>query len=360
VKAGGPLQPARMRLAPVATGTLLLISLLAAAADPAAAQQTRAVVGLVHADALTIERPIRTAPAVLGVHGSRGCLRDATAAALGLTAPWTTVDPHPAGDVREHRGEAAEDEYRIRYDRLALVGGSAAVASFVAMEVQRRRWWQDRSTSFRVMNDWEYVLWADKLGHFFSTSLFARLYTASLRWSGVSERDALLWGTVAGWTQLLYYEILDGFGPQWGFSPGDVLFNTIGAAFTYAQGRMDYLQPFDMKVSYWPSGWEGKNFTDDYAGQTWWITVNPNRALGGRGEAFPGWLNLTVGYGARDRNEMDFLTTPHVYLGVDLELRGLPIDHPLWNEAVEWLRYLHLPAPALRLTPRPMLLLFAF
>jgi|GEM_PF-1049735 len=249
----------------------------------------------------------------------------------------------------------------LRPMRLALIGGASVGAAFAVMDVQRRRWWDDRNPRFRVMNDWEYVLWADKFGHFYSTSFFSRLYTASLLWSGVPEADAHLYGALAGWTQLLYYEILDGFGPEWGFSPGDALFNTFGAGFTYAQYRVPYLRAFDLKASYWPSGWEGKNFTDDYAGQTWWVTANPHLALAGpTGEAFPPWLNVAVGYAARDRNEWDFLTTPYVYLGLDLELRGLPIDHPVWNAAVEWLRYVHLPAPAVRLTPRPALILLAY
>jgi len=255
----------------------------------------------------------------------------------------------------------ALDVQGVRPWRLAIVGGTAAAGAFAVMDYQRRRWWADRNPRFRIMNDWEYVAWADKFGHVFSTSFFSRVYYTSLRWSNVPERDAQFWGAAAGWTQLLYYEILDGFGPEWGFSPGDFLFNTIGATYTFAQWRVPYLQAFDLKVSYWPSGWEDKNFTDDYKGQTWWMTANLNRALpGSLGDAFPPWLNLAVGYGARDLDEREFLTTSHVYLGLDFELRGLPIDHPVWNEVVEWLRYLHLPAPAIRLTPRPTLLLLAY
>ncbi len=253
------------------------------------------------------------------------------------------------------------DRTEIRPWRLALVGGGALGVGFAVMDVQRRRWWTERSPRFRIQNDWEYVLWSDKFGHVFSSSLYSRFYTTSLRWSGFSRDDAALYGAVAGWVQLLYYEALDGFGPIWGFSPGDLLFNTVGAGFTYAQHREPYLRAFDLKASYWPSGWEGKNLTDDYAGQTWWVTANLRGALPGRtGDAFPPWLNLAVGYAARDLDEREFLTTPYVYLGLDLELRGLPIDHPVWNAAVEWLRYIHLPAPAIRLTPRPALVLLAY
>jgi hypothetical protein len=279
-------------------------------------------------------------------------------------APLATHLPFPPKSINADSlalHHEASIETGLRPVRLAIIGGAAAAGAFAVMDAQRRRWWDERNPSFRIMNDWEYVRWADKFGHFFSTSFFSRVYYHSLRWSGVPERDAQLWGAVAGWTQLLYYEILDGFGPEWGFSPGDALFNTFGAAFTFAQWRVPYLRAYDLKVSYWPSGWEGKNFTDDYMGQTWWVTANLHHALpGASGDIFPPWLNVAVGYNARDLDEREFLTTSYVYLGLDLELRGLPIDHPVWNAAVEWLRYLHLPAPAIRLTPRPAFLLFAY
>lgn len=274
---------------------------------------------------------------------------------LGLYAP------HPLQVGQQELLDPDTEERGLRPLRLALIGGAAAAGAFAVMDVQRRKWWEERNPSFRIMNDWEYVLWADKFGHFFSTSFFSRLYKNSFVWSGMNEGTAQILGAAAGWTQLLYYEILDGFGPEWGFSPGDALFNTIGAGYTFAQWRIEYLQAFDLKVSYWPSGWEGKNFTDDYMGQRWWVTANLHHALPGKvGDFFPPWVNLAVGYSAQDLDERDFLTTPYVYVGLDLELRGLPIDHPVWNAVVGWLRYLHLPAPAVRLTPNPRFIMFAY
>ena len=245
--------------------------------------------------------------------------------------------------------------------RVAAVTGLSVGGGLAVLETQRRRWWADRSPEFRIQNDWEYVRWSDKFGHIYSSAFFTRFYRTSFRWAGLSERDAVLWGAGAAWTQMLYYEVLDGFGPRWGFSPGDLAFNTIGVGFTTAKALVPALEPFTFKASYWPSGWEGKNFTDDYAGQTIWLTANlrglaPDAAK----DLFPEWLNLAVGYGARDRDEYDFLTTSYVYLALDIEPTILPFEGKVWDTIAGWLHYGHFPAPGIRLTPRPAFVLVAY
>jgi hypothetical protein len=229
------------------------------------------------------------------------------------------------------------------------------------METQRRRWWADRSPTFHVQNAWEYVRWADKVGHVYSSSIQTRVYRSALRWSGVPEDEARLWGAVGGFTNMLFYEFLDGFGPQWGFSPGDAVANTLGVFLTAAQADDPAVDAFFLKMSYWPSGWEGKNLTDDYAGQTFWLTANPHRLAPDAAKRFlPPWLNLAVAYGARDLDERQFLTTSLVYVGLDLEPAGLPFRGKVWEALVPILRHVHFPGPAVRLTPDPAFVPFAF
>ena len=259
--------------------------------------------------------------------------------------------------------EGPEVPPRVRPWRVAAIGVGAGTAALAAMETQRRRWWDER-TEFKVQNDWGYVLGSDKFGHFFSSSFLTRFYRASFQWAGLSKAQAGHWGAGTAYASMLYYETLDGFGPQWGFDFTDLLFNTLGVGFQYAQWHWTPLEAFALKASYWPSGWitqtgEGKNPLDDYPGHTWWVTANPHH-LGA--SAFPKWINLAVGYKAtdpeaEDPSRYDFLNTPNLYVGLDWEIAGLPIDHPVWNAAVPWLRYVHLPAPAIRLTPRPRLVL---
>ncbi|MDX1420957.1 MAG: DUF2279 domain-containing protein [Rubricoccaceae bacterium] len=245
--------------------------------------------------------------------------------------------------------------------RVAALAGATVGSAVVVLEAQRRRWWQDRSPRFRVANDWAYVRWADKVGHVYSSAIQTRIYRSTLRWAGVPEPEARLWGAVGGFANMLFYEILDGFGPQWGFSPGDAVANTLGVVLATAQADDPAFDAFFLKMSYWPSGWEGKNLTDDYAGQTFWLTANPHRLAPEAAKPFlPPWLNVAAGYGARDRDALDFLTTSVVYLGVDLEPAGLPFRGKVWDALVPILRHVHVPGPAVRLTPDPAFVPFAF
>jgi hypothetical protein len=67
-----------------------------------------------------------------------------------------------------------------------------------------------------------------------------------------------------------------------------------------------------------------------------------------------------VGYGARDRDEHDFLTTSHVFVGLDLEPAGLPLRGKVWDALVPILRHVHFPGPALRITPHPAFVPLAY
>ena len=268
---------------------------------------------------------------------------------------YTRWQPAFADSLREDGPDAPT---RVRPWRVAAIGAGATTVALAAMVSQQRRWWDER-TRFKVQNDWGYVLGSDKFGHFFSSSFLARFYRSAFVWAGLSEAHAGHWGAGTAYASMLYYETLDGFGPAWGFDFTDLLFNTLGIGFQYAQWHWEPLEAFALKASYWPSGWitrtgEGKNPLDDYPGHTWWVTANPHHLGASR---FPPWLNLAVGYKATEPDELDYLTVPNLYVGVDWEIAGLPIDHPVWNAAVPWLRYLHLPAPAIRLTPRPKLVL---
>jgi hypothetical protein len=65
----------------------------------------------------------------------------------------------------------------------------------------------------------------------------------------------------------------------------------------------------------------------------------------------PAWLNLAVGYGVREGDVRAGFAERVVYVGLDLEPAGLPIRGRVWDALVPWLRLVHLPAPALRLSP---------
>lgn len=243
----------------------------------------------------------------------------------------------------------------LRPERLVLIAAVPTALAVRETAYRRARWWRDAPVRFRVEEDLTGSLGSDKLMHVFATAATARTLAAGLVWSGMPERDAALAGALGAWAFLSYLEVLDGFGPHWGFSPSDALANTLGAAFVYGQTRSPTLAAFDLRLAYRPSGQGGRRLTADHAGMTWWVAANP-RALGA---GTPSWLGVALGYGARPGPD-GRLTEAEVLVGLDLDLRGLPLDHPLWNALTEVLRHVRLPAPGVRLAPRPTVLPLAY
>lgn len=245
--------------------------------------------------------------------------------------------------------------------RLVGVSGLALATGGAAMATQYNRWWKDNGGRFRFREDWRYVLWTDKLGHAYTGQIHALFYGNAFEWAGLETGTARAVGAGVAWANMLIYEVMDGFGPQWGFSTGDLLFNTLGVGYQYARWYVPAVEATRFKMSYWPSGWDDRLLVDDYMGQVYWLTlgaraVTPDAWHG----VVPPWLNLAVGYGARDLGAYDFLQTPYVYLGLDFAPSQLGLDHPVWNIVAGIFDYVHLPAPAIRLTPRPALVLLAY
>lgn len=237
-----------------------------------------------------------------------------------------------------------------RFGRTAAVlGAGVGTAGF---EWVRRRHLEPRPVApFEVEYDWGYARWADKLGHAFSTGVQAEAWATAYRWAGHPEKTAAGLGAATGFAGMLWYEVLDGYDRGVGFSPPDLAANAVGAGLAAARAHVPTLDAVRLKWSYWPSGADC-DASCDYEGQTMWLALNP-RALApdAAKRLFPPWLNLAVGYGAREGDVQTGFAESVVYLGLDLEPAGLPIEGRVWDALVPWLRLVHFPAPALRLSP---------
>ncbi|NNF59446.1 MAG: DUF2279 domain-containing protein [Rhodothermaceae bacterium] len=262
-------------------------------------------------------------------------------AGLGLDAP-APLSLHPLPDSLD----AGPSPLRTA----GVIGFGVGAAGY---ELVRRQVIDPRAhDAFTVEYDWSYARWADKPGHAFSTALQTRIWAAGYRWAGHDDQTAALLGGATAFAGMLYYEVLDGFDLGVGFSPPDLGANAVGAGLVVAQALVPPLEAVDLKLSYWPSDGNTCDASCDYEGQTAWLTVNPHRlAPVSARDVLPPWLNLAVGYGARDGDVRFGFDESVVYLGLDLELAGLPIRGKVWEALVPWLRMIHLPAPALRLSP---------
>lgn len=251
---------------------------------------------------------------------------------------------------------------RIVWARFAAVGGTLGAGSLAFHLWQKNAWWADEHrTRFHFHDDGGYALHLDKVGHFHATYFEALVIGRSFRWSGLTEPQAALAGALGALALQTHVEIEDGFNALWGFDVYDMAANVLGAGFFYARERVPALQPFVPKWSYWParvtSGRDGaipeqpNTFIDDYAGQHMWIAVRVHDLLPDEARPFwPDWLNVAGGVSGRhlqtDRARREY------FLALDVDLARLfPQDTWLGQQLVEVGNALHLPAPAVRVSP---------
>jgi hypothetical protein len=166
----------------------------------------------------------------------------------------------------------------------------------------------------------------------------------------------MVYGTISALAFQYYVEIEDGFGGQWGFSPGDAIANTLGSGYALAQYYFPYLQNFQFKYSYYPSkkfrnGEHKGNVIDDYEGQKYWLTFRMKNILPDNlAEFWPAFLNLAVGMGVKDLDGIGN-GRREIFVGFDFNVLELPLEGKFGNFIKNTLNYIHFPMPGLRISP---------
>jgi len=254
---------------------------------------------------------------------------------------------------------------KINYTALTGLGAIYLGAGIGVHIYQRNAWWKDNRTSFHFQNDWQYALWSDKLGHFFAATLLVHAFSAGLEAANFQTNDAMLYGTITALAFQYYVEIEDGFGANWGFSPGDAIANTLGAGYALSQFYFPYLQNFQFKYSYYPSvkmrrGEHNGNIFDDYEGQKIWLSFNMKNILSGSiAEVWPAFINLAVGMGSKDLDGLGG-GRREIFIALDFNVLELPLHGKIGNFVKNTLNYFHLPMPGLRISPDSAFFVFLF
>lgn len=260
------------------------------------------------------------------------------------------------GQVKETR-IIPLDSSCVSGPRLSLFS-SAVVASGTAVYLARYEpLWKDHYTSFFFREDFTYARNQDKLLHFYGSGLGSIIAAKGLSWSGYDERDAALYGAATSIAFFTFMKIEDGHVNYLGFDRVDEAANILGAGYPAAQYYIPWLKNFTPKASYVASGnsvvaqqQELPSFLEDHEGQKFWMGVTVHDLLPeGVREYWPPILGLAAGYTVRGLN------TPHAYhetiIALDLDLRKLPGDSPFLKNLWEILNYIHLPMPAVRVSP---------
>lgn len=256
---------------------------------------------------------------------------------------------------------AVHDTTHINSTRLAIVLSGMA-ASIAAVHIyQSQGWWKDNRASFHFQEDLKYGMSVDKLGHFYGAAAASFLCRKSLLWANVPEIPALWWGSGIALLYQTYLEIEDGFS-TWGFDRVDWASDLGGAAYPVAQHYWPFLRSFNFKYSYRPSplinepggsGFKGQKHVmfDDYEGQTLWLSLDVNALLPHSVDRYwPDWLCIAIGYGARN------VATSQPYrvyfLALDFDAtKIIPQNTAFLRTLSEALNFIHLPAPAVRISP---------
>lgn len=247
----------------------------------------------------------------------------------------------------------------------ALAYGSAAGYAGMLIGLNALWYTEHAQSSFHFFNDNRQWMGIDKAGHAYSAFHLSRAGSEALRWAGMPEKKASLYGSLGGWLFMLPIEILDGFSSNYGASPGDLAANSAGSILYGGQMLLWQEIRLKPKFSFMPSPFAkerpnvlGHNLPTqllkDYNGQTHWLSVDIEKFLPAESR-FPAWLNLAVGYSSsgmvyaypRDSRVAGFSPYTRFFLAPDLDLSRLRSKKRIVNWLLFVLDGIHLPAPAL-------------
>ncbi len=247
---------------------------------------------------------------------------------------------------------------KINYPVLAGMGAAFLGTGTAIHLYQQKAWWSDQRTEFHFENDWGYALWIDKVGHAYGAMLIQHGISAGLEAANLNAEQCVWYGSISALSFQTFIEIEDGFGPQWGFSPGDFYGDVVGSAYPVLQYYFPVLKNFMLKASYWPKDLNKTNpnsgqkhiIVDDYHGQKFWISARLKNLLPeSAAEFWPEFLMLAIGMGVKNLDgngggQRDF------YIALDFDAETIPLNGRVWQFVKNTLNFLHFPMPGIRVT----------
>ncbi len=226
-------------------------------------------------------------------------------------------------------------------------------------------WYADyEKSSFLFKNDYNDWLQMDKAGHVFSAYHLGRMSTEMLNWSGVSEKNQLIYGAGYGFVFLTAVELFDAHSAEWGFSWGDVAANATGTALYVSQELIWNEQRIIPKFSFHTTNYAdlrpellGKSISEqilkDYNGQTYWLSANLYSFT--KNTKIPKWLNVAFGYGANGMissqsttsniQQTELKRNRQFYLSLDVDLSKINTKSHFLKTVFSLFTTIKIPAP---------------
>jgi hypothetical protein len=308
-------------------------------------------------------------------------------------AQQTSKDSADLVEPPKHRFFSLTPATTLDKKRLWVTASTGAVIYGAASAGLWNAWYKDYPLSgFHLFNDWGEWNNMDKSGHFFSTYQICNYAFKGSQWTGMKRQSAMWTSVGVGMGIMTTVEVMDGFSEKWGFSLGDIAFNTAGAGLFVSQELLWKEQRILLKVSgvrphysqeslfstdgtavttldERAGGLYGTNFfhviLKDYNALTAWSSVNIHAFMKNKASKFPAWLNVAVGYGAGNLYggfenkwttaegttfELDRDRYPRYrqfYLSPDIDWSRIPVKRKWIKFALGLFNWLKFPAPAM-------------
>ncbi|MFC6193962.1 DUF2279 domain-containing protein [Dyadobacter subterraneus] len=232
-----------------------------------------------------------------------------------------------------------------------------------------KSWYKNSLTNFRVQDDTYEWLQMDKMGHVYTSYQIARHTAEIYKKTGISKKQMMIYGAISGIIFQTPIEILDGFSPDYGFSPGDMVANLTGSAIYLGQIALwdeIRIQPkfsfhFTSLAAQRPNLLGNKpteRWLKDYNGQTYWYSGSPRSFF--KHSKWPPWLCLSVGYGIQNMisadpkqsTELGYRPYRQYYFSLDIDLTKIKTKSKFVRTIAFLANSLKIPAPALQISKK--------
>jgi hypothetical protein len=266
-------------------------------------------------------------------------------------------------------GQQENDSINKKRLKTVVIGSSSAYAA--SLVVLYFAWYKDNlSPKFKFIDDRDYWLQVDKIGHTTTAYTLSNYGYWMLKWSGVNEKKSIWYGALMGWSAMTVIEILDGFSEDYGASWADLAANTLGSGLFIGQQFLWHDQRFRLKFSYHGTEYTQYNpdqlgynslqsILKDYNGQTYWLSASIGSFIK-KEHRFPDWICVSGGYGAKgmlgpqSNPEYDDEGNPlpqfdrvrQYYLSMDIDWTKIKTNSGFLRFTFKLLSFVKLPFPA--------------
>ena len=244
-----------------------------------------------------------------------------------------------------------------------IVAGSDALIYVGTMVGLHQLWFKDcHWVGIHTINDNGDWLQMDKSCHA-TTSYHTCLFgDESMRLAGLDPKRSAIYGGAFSLLFMTSIELMDAGYEGWGFSWGDMAADIGGIALYTSQQLLWEEQRISLKYSFHPTDYPIYNPEElgstlisqslkDYNGITIWAAFNVKELILDSESAFPEWLTVDFGYGAKSmvapQPTSDFNRVRQFYLAPGVDLAKLPVENRYLKAVLRALSFIKLPTPAL-------------